>query len=340
MVGKKNIFKFVLIISIISFLLIGCSKPVSQEQEDTPDEQTQETIKIGITQIIEHPALDSSRLGFIDALADNGYTKDENIEIDFQNAQGDIPTAQTIANNFVSDKKDLILAIATDTAQSAYNATKEIPILITAVTDPIEAGLANSWEKSGTNVTGTSDAVPIEKQFELLKILIPDAKIVGIVYNTGELNSEIQVQKAEEIAPNFDIEIKTSGITNINEVAQSLDYLLENIDVLYVPTDNTVASSMPLIFNKCIEKNIPIIGAESAHVKGGALATEGIDYYNLGYQTGLMAIEVINGSNTQDIAIATLQDTKLVINIDSAKKLNIIIPEDLKTRAQLVEGVE
>lgn len=330
MVGKK-IFSIVLIISLISLSLIGCSQETSKQSEP---------LKIGITQIVEHPALDSARQGFIDALADNGYVDGENIELDFQNAQGEISNAQTIANNFISDEKDLILAIATPVAQATYNATKEIPILITAVTDPVEAGIAKSWEKSGTNVTGTSDATPMKKQFELLKTLIPDAKKVGILYTTSEINSEIQVNQAKELAPDFDFEIETSGITNVNEISQSLDYLLENIDVLYVPTDNIVVSSMPLIFSKCLEKNIPIIGSESGQVEAGALATEGIDYYNLGYQTGIIAIDVIKGSNPQDMAISTLEDTKLVINTDTADKLNITISEELKEKAEIIEVTE
>lgn len=331
MVGKK-FFSIILIISLISFSLIGCSQETSNQKSDP--------LKIGITQIVEHPALDSARQGFIDALADNGYVDGENIELDFQNAQGEMSNAQTIANNFISDEKDLILAIATPVAQATYNATKEIPILITAVTDPVEAGIAKSWEKSGTNVTGTSDATPMKKQFELLKTLIPDAKKVGILYTTSEINSEIQVNQAKELAPDFGFEIETSGITNVNEISQSLDYLLGNIDVLYVPTDNIVVSSMPLIFSKCTEKNIPIIGSESGQVEAGALATEGIDYYNLGYQTGIIAIEVINGSNPQDMAISTLEDTKLVINTDTADKLNITISEDLKEKAEIIEATE
>lgn len=341
MVGRKSVFCVVLIISLISSLLMGCSNSKAsskQEKESVSSKQNEDSIKLGITQIIEHSALDSARLGFIDALASKGYNEGENLDIDFQNAQGDTATAQIIAKNFVSDKKDLILAIATPTAQAAFNATKEIPILITAVTDPVEAGLAKSWDNSGTNVTGTSDATPIENQFELIKTLIPDAKKIGILYSTSEQNSEIQVKKAKEIASKFNFEIETAGVTNINEVSQSLDSLLENIDVLYTPADNIVASSMPLIFNKCMESKKPIIGAESAHVEAGALATEGIDYYNLGFQTGLIAVDVINGENPENMPLTTLKNTDLVINIDSASKLNITIPEELKSKAKLIKG--
>lgn len=338
-VKQKTSVLFVVLLLIIS-LFSGCSSaeaPANNQGSDATN-QSNKFVEIGITQIIEHPALDSARQGFIDALSSKGLKDGENLKIDFQNAQGDIPTAQTIAQNFASSKKDMIFAIATPTAQAAYNATKDIPILITAVTDPVDAGLAKSMEKPGTNITGTSDAAPMDKQFELLKKLIPDAKKVGILYNTSERNSEIQVQMAKDLSDKYSFEIAANGITNTNEVPQVLDSLKGKIDVLYVPTDNMVASSMAIISQKCTENNIPIIGSEKAHVEGGALATEGIDYYKLGYQTGLMAFEVLNGAKTEDMAIETLKDTTLTINTDIADKLEITIPEDLMEKAEKIKG--
>jgi putative tryptophan/tyrosine transport system substrate-binding protein len=340
MVAKTNFKSLGLVLILIISLLTGCGKSTTssevQNSSNSPEEK--KIVKVGITQIVEHPALDAARKGFLDALAANGFKDGENLEIDFQNAQGDMPTAQTIAQNFASSKKDMILAIATPTAQAAFNATKEIPILITAVTDPVQAGLAQSLEKSGTNVTGTSDAAPMEKQFELLKKLAPKAKNIGILYNTSEANSEVQVEQAKKAATKFGFEIVTSGVTNVNEISQSLDSLLKKIDVLYTPTDNVVASSISLIATKCNEKNIPIIAAEKGMVEGGALATEGIDYYKLGLQTGNMAVEILKGKTPQELPLSTLEDTELVINEDTAKKLNITIPEDLKSKATFVQG--
>jgi putative tryptophan/tyrosine transport system substrate-binding protein len=335
MVAKKNIKSLSLIALLTISLLTGCAKSTSSNSS-----QENKSVKIGISQIVEHPALDGARKGFIDALASGGFKEGENLEIDFQNAQGDIPTAQTIAQNFASAKKDLILAIATPTAQAAFNATKDIPILITAVTDPVQAGLVKSLEKSETNVTGTSDAAPMEKQFELLKKLAPNAKRVGIIYNTSEANSEVQVEQAKKVAPKFGLEIVTSGVTNVNEISQSLDSLIKDIDVLYTPTDNVIASSISLISNKCIEKKIPIISAERGMVEGGALATEGIDYYKLGLQTGALAVEVLKGKKPSEMPVSTLEDTELVINIDTAKKLGITIPEELNSKAVIVKGGE
>lgn len=333
MVAKKRRIGIVLLL-MVSLVLWGCSS--GNDSEASAGEG--KVFKIGIDQLVEHPALDSAREGFIAGLESKGFKDGEKVTIDFENAQGDIPTTQLIAQNFLSNKVDMIFAIATPAAQSAFNATKEVPILFTAVTDPVDAGLAESWESSNNNVTGTSDVAPIEEQFPLLKKLVPGAKKVGTLYNTSEVNSELQIEKAKELASELDLELITSGVSNSNELPQAIDALIDKIDVLYVPTDNLIASSMALIVDKCNGKDIPVIGAERAHVEAGALATIGINYYDLGFQTGLMAAEVLEGKEPKDIPIATLEKTELVINEDSAKTLNIEIPEDLKEEAELIKG--
>lgn len=335
MVAKKKIL-FLTTGLLMASILGGCARAVASNSEQRLKDK--KVIKIGITQIVEHAALDSARAGFMEALKSKGYEDGKNIQIDYQNAQGDMPTTQTIAQNFVSQKEDLIFAVATPSAQSAFNATKDIPILITAVTDPVNAGLAKSLENSGTNVTGTSDNVPIEKHFELLKKLIPTASKVGILYNTSESNSEIQVDNAKKVAKDFGLVIITAGITNVNEVQQSLNSIIGKVDVLYVPTDNVVVSAMPLIADACFKKNLPIIGSEKGVISQGGLATMGIDYNKLGFQTGLMAVEVIEGKKPSEIPITMLKEMQLYINEDAAKKLNIKIPKDLVTKAEKVTG--
>lgn len=331
MVGKK-IATLLTVVLTASFLGACSSLQVSTDNSST------KVVKIGITQIAEHPALDSARKGFIEALKSKGYEEGKNLKIDYENAQGDMATTQTIAQNFVSNKENLILAIATPSAQAAYNATKNIPIVITAVTDPVKAGLAKSLEKSETNVTGTSDNVPIEKQLMLLKELIPASKNLGVIYNTSESNSEIQIENLKKAAPNFNLHLVTVGITNVNEIPQALSSILHNIDVLYIPTDNMVASSMPLIINQCYSENIPVIGSEKGVVTNGALATTGIDYNKLGFQTGLAAVDIINGKSPKDIPILTSTEMQIVINTDAAKKLNIVIPEDINSKAEKITG--
>ncbi|AHM57941.1 ABC-type uncharacterized transport system, periplasmic component (plasmid) [Peptoclostridium acidaminophilum DSM 3953] len=324
---RKLISVFCASILLSTSLMAGCTKASGDLSASES-----KTYKIGISQIVEHPALDDARKGIIDALKEEGFVDGENLEIDFQNAQGDMPTAQTIADGFVSAKKDLIVAIATPSAQAAANATKDIPIVFTAVTDPVAAGLVAALEKPGGNVTGSSDAAPMEKQFELVKTLVPKAKRMGIIYNTSEANSIAQVDKAKELSAKFGLEIVEIGITTVNDIDQALSSAKGEIDVLYTPTDNIVASAMPLIANKCIENKLPLIGAEDAHVKSGALATEGISYYNLGLQTGKMAARILKGEAAQDMPVGFLENTELSINDETAKRIGLDIPESLNKK--------
>lgn len=333
MVGKKLLSIAFGTLFLSTSILTGCASTSANSTGSS-----KKVKNIGISQLVEHPALDASRKGFIEGLNSKGFKENENVKIEYQNAQGDIPTAQTISNNFVSNKKDLILAIATPAAQAAYNSTKDIPILVTAVTDPVKSGLVKSINKPESNVTGTSDALPMDKQFELIKKLVPNCKKIGVLYNTSEANSEFQIKAAKEQAEKLNFQLVTVGVTSSNDLSQALNSLLSNIDVLYTPTDNLIASSMSMISSKCIEKKIPVIGAEKAHVDGGALATEGIDYYKLGFQTGVMAAEILNGKKPQDMPIQTLKETKLVINENTAKKLNLTIPNDLMSKAEIVGG--
>lgn len=303
--------KKILTLIVLSLFIFGCGK------------KEEKKIKIGITQIIEHPALDSSVEGFKEALIDGGYTEDK-VEIEIQNAQGDFGISQTIAKSFVENKKDLILAVSTPSAQSAFNATKEIPILITAVTDPVSVGLI------GDNLSGTSSMAPVDKQLNLLKRLLPNAKKIGFLYNTSEENSRISLKRIKRFGEPLGFEIVDKGITNINEVGQGIDVLLEEIDVLYIPGDNIVTASMNLISIKSKEKNIPIITSDGDQFKLGGLATDAIDFKKLGYITGQMAIKVFEGESPKNIPIEILKNTEIMINGELAKKYNVTIPDDLK----------
>ncbi len=336
MVGRKSIFLAVIIL-VMAMTFWGCG-PKEISNGDSNDLEGEKVFKIGISQLAEHAALDEAREGFIDGLALEGFKEGDNISIDIQNAQGEIPTSQLIAQNLVSQKVDLIFAIATPAAQSAFNATKDIPIVFTAVTDPVEAGLAESWKSSNTNVTGTSDAIPIREQFALMLELAPEASKVGVLFNTSEVNSEVQIKGIKDIAEEFNLEIVESGVTNANEIPQALDAIIGKIDILYTPTDNLIASSMPIIVNKTSNKNIPVIGAEGAHVKAGALATDGISYYELGLQSAKMAVEVLRGKKPAELPIYTMEEYELLINEDSARKLSIPIPDSLRNRGKLITG--
>lgn len=293
---------------------------------------------IGVLQYMEHGALDASYEGFIAALEAEGYVEGENIKIDLKNAQGNLSTAQTIANQYVSNHVDMIFSIATQAVQSAYNATKEIPILMTAVTDPVEAGVVKDWKQSETNVTGTSDLTPVAKQMELIKTLVPNAKTVGVIYTTSEVNSEVQVNLAEEAAAKLGLEVIRVGVTTVNDIPQAVTSVIDKVDAMYAPTDNLIASSMPVLWNACTEKKVPIIAGVDTMVVDGAIATEGIDYYQLGYETGLMAVEVLDGKDPSTMPIHTLEKTTLIVNQDNADAIGLIIPESILKEAEVVTG--
>lgn len=296
----------------------------------------EDKISIGITQIVEHPALDAAREGFLTALADQEFNE-SNLAIEIRSAQGDISIANMIAEEFVRKQKDLILAIATPTAQATLNVTRKIPILITAVTDPVASGLANSLKSSGNNLTGTTDMTPIDDQFSLIAKLLPTTNKIGIIYNASEINSMIQVELARKACQKRGWQLIEISVTNLTEVQIGVEQLIRKVDVIYTPTDNLIASAMSLVTSIATKNHIPVIGSEEAQVRSGALATLGIDYWKLGYQTGLMAAQVLRGSKPSSLPIESLKDLTLVINSETAAKLKIEIPAELREKALIIK---
>lgn len=277
--------------------------------------EKQKKIEIGITQIVEHPSLDDVRKGVIDALKANGY--DENkININYKNAQGDFGTAQVIAQEY-NNKSDVIIAISTPSAQAAANNIKDKPIFFSAITNPESAGILRK------NVTGVSDKSPVKKQVELIEKLLPEAKNIGIVYNTSEQNSFYLTEEFTKAAKEKGYTVKVKGISNISEMASALDTLLPTIDVLYTSIDNTIASTYPLIVEKSNKADKPIIGATKSFVEQGALAVDGISDYQVGYQTGEMAARYLNGEKIENIPYEVVEKSEMYINEDVAKRFGI-----------------
>ncbi len=319
---NKKLLSLVLSLTLGATLLTGCSG--SGESSGSSNEVK----KIGITQLVEHPALDQAREGFIEGLKENGFVEGENLEVDFQNAQNDNPTSQTIASNFANDKKDLIFAVSTPSAQAALNATQDIPIVFTAVTDAVEAGLVKSNESSENNVTGTSDAIPVAKALELIKKFVPDVKTIGVVCNTSEINSKLQVDALREAAEKEGIKVIDKGATQANEVNQAVAAVAKEADVIFAPTDNLVASSMPIITKVATENKIPVIGSEEGHVENGALACNGISYKELGKKAGEMAAQILKGEKQpSEIPVTTLDETETIINKSTMETLGIKDPQ-------------
>ncbi|HBJ78183.1 MULTISPECIES: ABC transporter substrate-binding protein [Fusobacterium] len=277
--------------------------------------EKQKKIEIGITQIVEHPSLDDVRKGIIDALKANGY--DENkININYKNAQGDFGTAQVIAQEY-NNKSDVIIAISTPSAQAAANNIKDKPIFFSAITNPESAGILRK------NVTGVSDKSPVKKQVELIEKLLPEAKNIGIVYNTSEQNSFYLTEEFTKAAKEKGYTVKVKGISNISEMASALDTLLPTIDVLYTSIDNTIASTYPLIVEKSNKADKPIIGATKSFVEQGALAVDGISDYQVGYQTGEMVARYLNGEKIENIPYEVVEKSEMYINKDVAKRFDI-----------------
>lgn len=290
-------------------------------------------LKVGVTQIVEHPALDAARQGFIDRMTELGYT---DIAYDIQSAQGDMGTAITIAQKFQADGVDLVLAIATPTAQAAAQVIRDTPILITAVTDPVAAELVYSIEQPGTNVTGTSDLTPVKNQLELLKELAPGARRVGVIYNAGEVNAVVQVDIAKAVAPALGLTIVEATASNSGEVLQAAQSLQGRVDAIYIPTDNTVVSAIESVVMVAERAKLPLIAGEDLSVESGALATIGIDYYVLGRQTADIAQRVLQGANPADTAIEYLDDMNIVINVNAAQRMGVTLSDDLLERAARV----
>lgn len=286
------------------------------------------TYQIGITQIVSHPSLDAAREGFKQSLTEAGVQA----EFEEQNAQGDQATATSIAQNFAG--KDLVLAIATPTAQAAAQVISDKPILFTAVTDPVAAGLVKTLEAPGANVTGTSDLNPVAEQIGLVKEIAPDAQSVGIVYSSGEVNSEVQVEMAQEAAQEQGLTVQTATVSNSGEVAQAANSL--DVDAFYIPTDNTVVSAIESVISAAESQQVPVVAGEGDSVRRGAMATYGIDYTKLGAQTGQMAAQVLGGTDPASMPVQTQETPELVVNPAAAERAGVTLPAALVERADEV----
>lgn len=291
---------------------------------ETTGEKTAEgkEYKIGVLQLVQHTALDAANKGFIKALDDSGI----NYTVDQQNAAGDQSTCQTIASKLVNDGNDLILSIATPAAQAVAGATSDIPVLVTAVTDPAASDLVESNDAPGGNVSGTSDLTPVKEQISLLKQILPEAKTVGILYASAESNSEIQAKMAKEAIEAEGMTAVDYTVSSSNEIQTVVTSMVGKVDAIYAPTDNTIAAGMTTVAMVANENGLPTICGEEGMVKAGGLATYGIDYFELGYLTGQQAVKILkDGEDISKMPIEYLpaEKCKLSVNEETAKTLGI-----------------
>ncbi|MEG2039405.1 MAG: ABC transporter substrate-binding protein [Oscillospiraceae bacterium] len=322
----------------------GGSKPAEQPAADAPATQTPtaekgaEPFKIGIVQLVEHPALDASYKGFVDGLKDAGLVEGTDFVLDYQNAQGEQANCQTIATKLVNDKSDLILAIATPAAQAVAATTSDIPVLVTAVTDPADAKLVKSNEVPGGNISGTSDLTPVAEQIKLLKELAPKTQKIAMLYCSSESNSKFQVELAKAAAEKLGIECIDATVSNSNEIQQVVESLIGKVDAIYAPTDNMIAAGMATVNMVAEPAKIPVIVGEEGMCKSGGLATYGINYYNLGKLTAKQAVKILkDGAKPAEMPIEYLTDCDLIINKTIADKLGVTVSAELSNKATFVE---
>lgn len=336
---KKKVVSIMMAIAMTMAMTAcgGTSEPKAEEVSTTATESTESTAStegtftIGISQFAEHGSLDNCREGFLAGLAEEGIVEGKNLTVLFDNSQADMGTASTIADNFVSQKVDLICAIATPSAMSAYNSCMktEIPVIYTAVSDPVAAGLANEDGTSVGNVTGTSDALPVTNQLEMIRQILPEAEKIGILYTTSETNSESTIAEYKKYAADYGFEIVDSGINTIADVPMAAADLASRVDCITNLTDNTVVSALQTVLDAADKEGIPVFGSEVEQVKNGCVASMGLEYYELGKQTGAMAAKVLKGeAKASELEYEVITEASLYVNTAAADKVGLVLDEE------------
>ncbi len=338
---KKKMISLMITAALLT-AFAGCGAETSASGSE--NSSGGENYTIGISQFAEHGSLDNCREGFLEGLKEEGLEEGKNLTVKVNNAASDMGTAAQIAQSFAADDMDLICAIATPAAQAAYNAAmdKGIPVIYTAVTNPEEAQLADSDGNPVGAVTGTSDQLPVEAQLKMIRELLPEAKTIGILYTTSEANSVYSISQYEKLAGDYGFTLETAGVTSTSEVSLAAADLLDKVDCLTNLTDNTVVSALPSILDAANKKSIPVFGSEIEQVKIGCLAAEGLDYINLGKETGKMAAKILKGeASAEEMNYELLTDSSLYINQAVADNLGITIPDSMTERAvEVFEEIE
>ncbi|MFY0545280.1 ABC transporter substrate-binding protein [Brevibacillus sp. H7] len=315
----------------LSMTLAACGNDAVQKA-DAP--ASQQTIKLGLTQFVEHPALDSVRQGIVDGLKASGYEEGKNLEIDFQNAHGEMNNTVSIAQKFAGDGKDMVVAIATPSAQAVAKAITDKPVVFSTVTDPVSAQLVSSLDKPDKNVTGTSDKVSMEQQLDLIRTFLPNLKKLGVVYTTSEVNSQVQVKDLEESGKKNGIEVVKAGISSLSEVQLATQSLVGKVEAILIPIDNTVVSSFEAVLGVAEQSKIPVFASDVDTVKRGAVATYGIDYYKMGKQTGELAARILKGQPVSETPVEVSKETDLYINETAAAVFGLSLTDEIKKRAK------
>ena len=296
----------------------------------------QDKVSVKLSYIVDHPAIDAARDGVIDTLKAAGFVEGDNLDLEVQSAQGNMTTQAQINQKFVGDNPDLIVAISTPSAQTAMSATSDIPIVFAAITDPLAAGLVDSNEKPGRNLTGSSDKTPVDRHLQLVRRIVPEAKTIGIVYNGGEANSVALVEELRAEATKLGLAVVEATAIQSSAVLDAARSLVGKVDAIYVPTDSTVVSAFESVARIGGEADIPVIAADTTVVERGAIAALGFSYYDIGVAAGESAVRILNGENPADIPVRFIDKLELYVNPGAAEEMGISLPDDLLAEATRV----
>lgn len=331
---KMSFLQKTLWASICAIALAGCAGEKSEQAATNVNAADNKTL--AITAIVEHPALDAVRVGAIEQLSEEGFKEGENLKVSFQSAQGNMGTAGQIAQQFVGDNPDVALAIATPSAQALVAASNELPIVFSAVTDPVAAKLVSSLQPSGSNVTGASDVLPYEPQIELIKEIVPNVKRVGFVYNPGEVNSTVVLKALKERLTPMGIEVIESPAQKSSDISMAANALVGKVDVFYTSTDNMVVSAYEALYQVAKDAKIPLIASNTDVVERGAIAALGVNYKDLGKETGKIIARIFKGEKAGDIAVYIPQNLDLHVSKKHAAEQGVELPASVLERAAKV----
>ncbi|EOT44489.1 tryptophan ABC transporter substrate-binding protein [Enterococcus columbae] len=326
-------------VAVVFLIIFGVFVFQMGKMNQAPTKTTKKENKIqtvGILQFVSHPALDTITKGVKDALKEAGYQEGKNIKIIFQNGQADQSKLATMSQQLVNKQADVLVGVATPAALALANTTDDIPIVLGAVTDPVGSKLVQDLDHPGKNITGVSDQPPVASQIKLGKQLLPNAKTVGMLYSSTEVNSKYQIEQATKTAQELGMTVKDYPVASTNEIAQTVQVMTQNVDFIYIPLDNTIANAMQAVVGEANKSKTPIITSVDTMVEQGGLATVGIDQYTLGKKTGEMVVQILKGADPSVTPVYTFKDGVTVLNQKQADFLGVQIPEELKKNAQFV----
>ncbi|MCB6585112.1 tryptophan ABC transporter substrate-binding protein [Streptococcus gordonii] len=331
--------KRLLAVLAVLVVLVGGSLIYSSPNKDGKANPTtdKKTVKVGVLQYVSHPSLDLIYKGIQEGLAEEGYKADD-IEIDFMNAEGDQSKVATMSKQLVSNDNDVLIGIATPSAQGLAAATKDKPIVMGAITDPVGANLVKNLEKPGGNITGVSDHNPAKQQLELIKKLTPNVKTIGALYSSSEDNSKTQVEEFKKLAEEAGYKVEEYSVPSTNEIASTMNVMTGKVDAIWIPIDNTIASAFATVVSSNKDAKKPIYPSATAMVEEGGLASVVVDQHDLGVATGKMAAKILKGAKPEETPVEIFNQGKSVINKKNAKELGITLPDDvLKEAGQVIE---